>query len=325
MCGVAYKEFCQNRRFGVELEISNNLTKQDLGNIVNDYENTYSIKKKIVRVTPGLEGWAQTKNNSYWHVKFDRTCGPIGKDFDSGWEIASYIGCGNADVDHISRLARFLQAAGAETNLNCGLHIHVEVSDFDETKMGILLAKWLKIEKALVSLCHPSRQNNPYCGLLSNKIFGWQKWYNPEKPSTLWFGLSPSNLSVHNNFEKRVALNTVGFAIAMLNPKYHRNTVELRLPESLLEEKHVKNWIRLIINFVDSCKDVEEPPSDLYSCSNLEEILYYLGLFGGKDFLILSPELLNTKIWFLQKIISNYQDKKIIKQAQNYLKFITDF
>jgi hypothetical protein len=323
MRDILYKEFSPNRRFGVELEVSNNLSKQDIGDIVNEYEILYSKKKKIVKITPGLEGWAQTKNNAYWHVKFDRTCGPLGKDFDNGWEIASYIGCGVKDVDHIARLARFLHAAGVETNTNCGLHIHVETFDFNEESMGVLLARWLKVENFLTSICHFSRHNNQYCAPVRHKIFGWQNWYDYKKPSTLWHGISPSNLSVHNNFEKRFTLNTVGFAIGILNPLYNRNTVELRLPECILDERHVKNWTRLIVQFVEASKNSLRAPEDLDSCQSLEEILLYLGLYGGEDFLILSPELLNTKLWFLNKIICFSNNKKIIKQAKKYLQFIT--
>lgn len=320
---LCYKDFPTKRRFGVELEVSNNFSKQIIGDIVNEFEFLYSEKRKQVRITTGSEGWAQTKNNSYWHVKFDRTCGPFGKNIDNGWEIASYIGCGAKDAEHISRLARFLDAAGVETNLNCGLHIHTEVSDFDENSMGILLARWLKIEHILTSICHPSRKDNEYCFPLRRKVFGWKDWYDHKNPSSLWFRICPCNLNIHNNIEKRFTLNTVGFAIGFSNPYYNRNTVELRLPECVLQEKHVKNWTRLIVQFVESSKNTSLAPVDLNPSQDLKNILKFLGLFGEEEFTIFSPELFNTKAWFLQKIIDVSENKKLIKQAKKYLSFIT--
>lgn len=248
---IIYQEFPNQRRFGVELEVSNNLSKQQLGKIVTDYEDIYSFKSRVVKATSGVEGWAQTKDNNYWHVKFDRTCGFLGKKFDNGWEIASYIGNGHDDVVHISRLSRFLSNAGATVNLNCGLHVHVEVKDFDESMMGILLARWLKIENILFKICHISRKNNEYCLPIRNRIGIKNEWYDRFDPKKVWNKLSPRDLSIHNNYDKKVTLNTIGFAIAKINKQTTRNTVELRLPECLLDENHVKNWIRLIVNFVN--------------------------------------------------------------------------
>lgn len=320
---IIYQEFPENRKFGIELEVSNNLTKQQIGSIINDFEDFYGLNKRAVKVTPGVEGWAQTANNHYWHVKFDRTCGPLGKKFDNGWEIASFIGHGHKDVLHISRLARFLKNAGAEVNLNCGLHIHVEVKDFDETKMGILLARWLKVENMVLSACHISRKNNEYCKLIRSKLDKNNSWYDKSNPKKIWSRLCPRDLTIHNNYEKRVSLNTIGFAISRINKNFSRNTVELRMPECILDETHVKNWTRLIINFIERSFSHEDLPEDLKPVKNIKEALVFLGLAEEDKFSILCPETLNTKIWFLRKILQNSQCEKTTKQAKKYLDFIT--
>lgn len=51
--------------------------------------------------------------NDYWEVKFDRTCGPQGKGFDHGWEVASFIATGTYDIDHIAKASSFLRDFGA--------------------------------------------------------------------------------------------------------------------------------------------------------------------------------------------------------------------
>lgn len=61
MLSVLCKEFPQTRRFGVELELSNNLTKKEIGDILVEYENIHGIKKSV-NVTHGPEGWAHTIN-----------------------------------------------------------------------------------------------------------------------------------------------------------------------------------------------------------------------------------------------------------------------
>jgi hypothetical protein len=320
---IIFRELPPQRRFGVELEVSNNLSKKQIGQIVNDYESIYNTKKRLVKVTSGEEGWAQTKDNGYWHVKFDRTCGPTGGFFDNGWEVASYIGCGAQDVNHISRLARFLSNAGSEVNLNCGLHVHVEVADFNEEDMGILLSNWLKVEEFLISICHPSRQNNKYCLPLRNKFNIQSKIQIIKTPLDVWFCLRPFDLNIHNNKDKRVTLNTVGFAISLINSFFSRKTIELRLPECVLDENHVKNWIRLIINFVETSKNKKYLPIDFRPAKKLSDILIHLGLAECEEFTILDQELISTKIWFLKQIIKKSQNKKVINEAKELLEFIT--
>jgi hypothetical protein len=337
---LIYNELSK-RRFGVEIEVSNNVTKQQIGQAIQEYEITYKNpshkRMRSVRVTTGLAGWAQTRKNSYWHVKYDSTCGPLGKNIDSGWEIASYIGSGIGDIDHISRLARFLNNFGLETNLNCGLHIHIEVKDFSSIEIGILLARWLKVEELLIKICHSSRKQNEYCKSLRSVLEQRKKTGSFMKliddsfngtnyigsPLDLWAILHPLDLGVHNNQEKKVTLNTVGFAISQFNPDYSRPTIELRLPESLLDEKHVKNWIRLILNFVETSKVSNKCPRCLTPSLNLSEILSYLGLSDDNGFMILEHELLSTKVWFLNKIIECSNDQNLIRQAKKHLNFTT--
>ena len=328
-----YQEFPKKRRFGIELEVSNNLSKQQLGEVIRDYEIIYKnpsySRKRSVRVTSGEQGWAQTQNNTYWHVKFDRTCGPNGKNYDHGWEVASYIGSGIDDANHISRAARFLNNAGAETNLNCGFHIHVEVDDFTPYQMGILLGRWLKIESFLISICHPSRYLNEYCMPLSNLFQTRKSIYDIGErklkfdPSFLWEIMRPHDLGIHNNHSKRVTLNTVGFANAQNNSFYPRNTVELRLPECLLDENHVRNWLILIVNFVEVCKNKNDTLRNLKSSNSVDEALIHLGFSGEESFLFLSKELLNAKLWFLDKIMKTTQNQTIFQQAKRHFELAT--
>lgn len=290
---------CSSRRFGVELEVSNNLSKKQIGAILSAYETVYG--NRTVTVSPGSEGWAATDNNPYWHVKFDRTCGPKGKDYDSGWEIASFIASGLKDARHIAKAAKFLVAFGVETNLNCGLHIHVETADFTCRNMAILLARWLKIEDLMLDICHPSRTNNVYCKSLRTKTEERGAEYISTFPNFFWNYMIPNDLGPHNNLEKRYTLNPIGFTLAQVIGQYHRNTIELRLPECTLDESHIENWIKLYVNFVEASLRAD-PPKDIEPVKSVAEALVYLGLQETDCFSILEPDLQDCKLWFLKKL-----------------------
>ena len=147
---VIFKTTPHTRKFGVELEVSPFIHKSAIGLLLEDFELFFGTGR-AVRVTSELKGWAMTDNNSYWHVKYDSTCGPKGKPHDYGWEIASFIGRSEQDLEIISNAAKWLADSGVQTNNNCGYHIHIDVSDFTPEGIGLLLANWLKIEYSVLS------------------------------------------------------------------------------------------------------------------------------------------------------------------------------
>lgn len=318
---ISLKEFSSSRRFGVELEVSNNLTKIQIGLEMAEFEKLYGTNVRHVKVTSGSEGWSQTKENDYWHIKFDRTCGPLGRRWDSGWEIASFIACGINDANHIARAARFLSSRGAQTNLNCGLHIHVETKDFSKMQMGILLARWLKIEHILFSICNPVRSKSVFCRSLRERYYNnptiIHHHYQDFLPEVLWLQLMPTSLEPHDNPERGFALNTVGFAKAQVDSDWSRNTVELRMPECRLEENYVRNWIKLIVNFVDVAATASAPP-DINKVTSVDELLFYLGLTGSNEFVVYDPDLANLKVWLLERISSETK-LSIISEAKKRL------
>src|SRR4051794_28851539 len=106
---LTYRSLTSSRRFGVELEVSNNRSKAFLAAVLSRFENTRGTLRSVNKTT-GKEGWAQTIQNDYWHVKYDSTCGPLGKGLDGGWEIASFIGFGPQHIKQIAQAAQHLSS-----------------------------------------------------------------------------------------------------------------------------------------------------------------------------------------------------------------------
>ncbi len=316
---VVYRSL-PSRPFGVEFEVSNNLTKRQIGQLMAEYES-FTTGRKVI-VTPGTKGWAETNANNYWHVKYDSTCGPLGKGQDNGWEIASFIGVGLKDLLHISHVAVFLSDIGAEVNQNCGFHIHVDVGDFSPEAMGSLIARWLKVESLLMAICDPSRRNNKYCRPLRSR-WAFRAWrgYDPACLADFCCNMIPGNLSTHDNDDKKVTLNVIGWTIGQLLPFYPRKTVELRLPEARLSFAHVSNWISMFVNFVESCKN-SRPPTDLDHADCLKDALEFLGLHGNKSFFLFERDLLTTKLWLLKKIAES--ESGLAGEASDLVEFLTE-
>jgi len=320
---VIFKTTPYTRKFGVELEVSPDVHKTKIGTLLEDFE-LWCGTGRSVKVTPGIKGWDDTKSNSYWHVKYDSTCGPKGKLEDHGWEIASFIGRTAGDLRIISSAGEWLGQQGISTNDNCGYHIHIDVSDFSPERMGLLIARWLKIEFYVMSACAQRRLMNPYCQFLNIRKLIRHASYRPTNLKQFWNDMSPENLAPHDNADKRYTVNTIGYKIGQLNPIYSRQTVEFRFPECVLNKDHIGNWVRLLLTFVDDCFNTMSVPENIHNSSSLSDVMQIMGLQGEQDFFVLDKELLEAKKWFLQKINHQSGGTVYAKEASDLLAFISE-
>ena len=319
---VSFKEFSSLRPFGIEVEVSASSTKEELRDALSYYELFCNKKPRQVKMTAGKKGWAETNNNNYWHIKYDSTCGSLESGHNFGWEVASYIGSGLSDLTSMSDALHFLGECGVKVNRNCGLHVHVQVADFNPSLMGLLLARWLKIEPLLFHSCPYYRRKSSHCRKLRSKVSikRLESFYRSEDPEMfekLWAVFSPTDFSTHNNYQKKVSLNTIGFAIGLQKPHHSRITVELRLPEASLNRADIKNWVILILNFVESCRKSRgiNIPSNLSVSSSLSDSLSLLGLGSKGEFLILDDNLNCLKKWFLNRLICFSSSKRVVLEA----------
>lgn len=305
---VEYKKFVSQRRFGVELETSNTLTKTKVKNILKGISSRTSLSTKYQ-----LSG-----ENNFWHIKDDATCGPLGRLGPKGVEIASFVAKGIEDLQHIAEVSNQLYTAGCRVNDNCGLHIHAEVTDVTPYQMGVILAYWIKMEFILSMAVPLSRWSNPYCKLMLND----KNDFNRNKSWTaidLWNTVRPTNLALFENPQRRVNLNLVNYSRADYFGSNYRKTLELRWPEGTLNGRDIKCWVRLFLNFIDVCKNLPMPAN--LRNADLNEALTYLGLNHGREsFAILSEGLHDTKSWFLQRIVKfNHDDLVTTKKAKRLL------
>lgn len=300
---VDFRSFESQRRFGVELETGGEVSKIKVKNILKKLSThgAYSTKYQL------------TSSGSCWHIKDDATCGKLGRQGPKGVEIASYVGKGLDDINHISEVAQGLSDAGCQVNRNCGLHIHAEAKDITLSQLGVILAYWIKIENVIKMALPMRRWDNVYCTEILDKckfagIISDNK--NVKYSSDfLLFALQPTDLSFYENDDRRVNLNLVNYYRAIRYGSDNRKTLELRWPEGSLSKQDVKNWVVIFLNFIDKCKDLKMPKNLMPA--SLHETLHYLGLnhTDEKCFSIFDETLYDAKMWLLERIIHNQSFK----------------
>lgn len=310
------------RRFGVELEVGN-AVPQD---VVVDY--ILEASERPVEITE----WGQSTNNLYWHVKEDATCGVLSGHFGLptsvrtyGTEIASFVGSGIHDLIEIMNVANHLSKSGVKVNDFCGFHIHVDVSDFTDEQVAVLLARWVKIEFLMTNTVPERRVNNKYCKMLSKSHR--YKSSASYTAAEFWRLMKPVNLRLKSFFDRfrRVTLNIVNYVQACDHlaaggdELLVKKTVELRLPEGTLNSEDIANWVKLFVNFVDSSLGCDMPPN-MRSVMQLHKMLEYLGLQTNAT---LSPGLTKTREWLLKRMVQ-YGKEKWQKNASKLLKSINE-
>lgn len=291
-----------NRCFGVEMESHPVVDRKKIASTIR--------KKSSKRVV--VTGWRQTHENSNWHVKTDSTCGGGEK---NGWEIVSYKAMGDKDVEHISEIAEQLDIIGLRCGVDCGFHVHVDISDFSPDQAAIMVARWIKIEKIMMQSVPSFRRRNRHCRGLEPRVSPKKSLYDPVG---FWQLYSPKNFSLHNNRDKRVTMNLVNYAtcLAYRNKQIGKNfycdstrsTVEFRFPEGTFKKQDVKNWILLFVSFVEYSKK-SKMPQDLCSVLSFDDLFNILGLNDFQD----------CKVWFLDRILKNSRSSKWIKSANKML------
>lgn len=299
---VKYLAFSNKRPFGMEIELSPKIPQHLLEQAIRKADQKHQIHRSGV--------YSRDYGNNYWHVKFDRSCSDVKDSGVGGWEIASYKGRGYKDVALMGKAIKEVKLLGTECNKQCAVHVHVDISDFRSSDAGSLVANWMKAERVIAQTVPDHRRKNEYCVLLNDKFanLSRQKKYTANE---FWTSVAPRN---DNDNNRRVALNMANYAMGT----YGRLTAEIRLPDALMDEEDIKNWIRFFVSMVETSH--KNPfPQTIAPVENVDDALTICGLHGESPFVILSKALRETKMWFLNRLIKNSNVLKMKEQARDRL------
>lgn len=294
--------FDYNRRFGVEIEL-NALDNRDFKRtplkkeeMPLGVEYIGNLITKITNFPVQIRKHQHTHNNNMWIIKPDSSCGmeicpPPGK----GWHALKQI----CKVVHA-----FREDPMVMLDHRCSLHVHVEVADCKNgdsdcrksSELAKILNYWVKSEGVFFDSVPMTRKRNKYC-----QCIGLLDMFEAETP------FIPESIVRKMGNQKYFSMNTYHMM------KGNRDTVEFRIMgnEGCDDPFVVKNWVRLLIHFVEMAKAAEIPmPYDGSAWSgfawlNPIEVMQLLKFTPEHE---LSDGMIQTRNWFIGRLFKNVMD-----------------
>lgn len=221
------------RNFGCEFEFS------------TEFDDFKKIASKAITEVYGKNRlraqrtWYKSSNNFIqWHLKIDNTtlselCTPV------------------SNYSMLKKIRSVLTKIGKNKNVkitkNDSFHVHMDVRDISKENILIL---WLKYEKLICALFPSHRRNrNSYCERSVNHHLKTSRQVSEYFKDAL-----EKTLDHHS---------AISFYFYKKNNKNKRrkcrNTVEFRLGEGTTDSSFIRNWVVLLLHFLECCKKMKSP------------------------------------------------------------------
>jgi hypothetical protein len=284
--------FTYNRRFGAEFEINAFDSRDFKKNPLRDGEMPKGNEHVAKIIRENVEGenveitrWAYNHGNNHWVVKPDSSC---------GIEICAPVYKGWQGIKKVCKVINaFKNDKLIKVDDRCSLHVHLDMSDCSLDHIAKVLAYWIKCESVFLDSVPAKRKRNKYC-----QQIGLSDIVSHDLNST-------KDLIGRLGKNKYYTVNTYHLCAQ------HRQTIEFRIieGEGCAEPYLVKNWIRLLIHFVERALGYPPPPEyragDQWSglCwLDPVDVMKFLGFDGSHT---LSKGMEQTRNWFVARLGAN--------------------
>lgn len=291
-----------NRKFGVEIELNtfDGLIKKldrDKGEIPSGSDVIALLIKNTVRQNVEIQSWDHNYNNDYWIVKPDSSC---------GIEVCTPVFKGWTGLQSVIKVVEAFRSKNISADDRCSFHVHVNISDLNEQQLGSVIAWYIKCEHVLMDAVPASRKVNRYCQML-----GMTNLFSTDS------SLSPSFLINSISNVKYYSLNAYHFVKGggFSHHNSRKKTIEFRIGENNMctDGESVKNWIRLLLHFVDVAKDTPIPQR--YEKGNSLSGLLWMEPHEVFSFLKFNEPCSDgfdqVKKWFIKRIMKNGFDTNL--------------
>jgi hypothetical protein len=232
-----------NRYLGVEMETRTRTTE---GTALSERMLRRAVSRAATSPMGDGSGWFRSDGRT-WDVKTDSSC---------GWEIASPKLMLD-DAGHNAELRGVcsnLAALNPVVDQACGLHVHVDCSDFNWRDLQRLLALWTRYEPFFFELMPRSRRRCNYAEPLFRNCWSSEadRYRHGGRVLDACLATTEMNFNSHaQGLNRTNALNVTGW--------WRHLRVEFRLHSGTVNYDKVRAWAMLCLAMVQRVKEGEMP------------------------------------------------------------------
>ena len=286
------------RRFGVEVELNTldgiiKKANSDTGEIPSGSDYIAHVVRKASKGRVEVATWDYIHNNDNWVIKHDMSCGlEINTPVFKGWHGLKKL---------ISVIDAMKNDGKIKSNQLCSLHVHVGIEDLNIEQLASVIAYYIKCEHVFFDSVPAHRKNSRYCHLI-----GMTDWFDTD------FDMDAFEIITRISQTKYGSINAFHFVRGggfNASSEESRRTLEFRIAENTacLDPYFTKNWIRLLLHFIETTKNMKVPRSYIdgdqttgLAWLDFEEV-YKLLKFDQP----LSPGMQQVRQWFMNRIDIN--------------------
>jgi hypothetical protein len=256
-----------SRSIGIEMETA--ATRRSGVGVAGGTIQSGLIDANVPNVNRRAVGWYNSDGRT-WDVKTDSS---------AGYEVCSpaiRLDAAGHNED-LRNVCSVLNALDLSVDRRCGLHVHVDVSDFNWEELQRLVSLWVRYEPFFYELTPRSRRTNQYCRPLRRS-----SWTENDLP--MWRA-TQHLMSIRTEAEFR-RYGPTGFGkMHSLNLQHFwmNGRVEFRLQGGTINYDKIRRWAQVLLALVQRVKAENAPR---ISCS-LHQPRPELGFSTGYVFTIL--------------------------------------
>lgn len=243
----------EGRRFGVEMETDSlRANGTDLtGSEINRALTAANLEHRVVGNGSNYYSNSSVSGQA-WEVKYDSSCG------SRGWGLETVSPALSLDADgeceELRKGCDALMALQPKITRRCGLHVHVDVSDFTWKEVQKLMAMWARYEPFFFSMVPQSRRGNTFCEPLRAET--WADAYRVDNdPSQYRYPASRALKATTRSEFERLSTNLGKYRTLRVGDLWALNgRVEFRMHSGTVSYTKIRQWLRLVLSLVGRVK-----------------------------------------------------------------------
>ena len=185
-----------------------------------------------------------------------------------GFEVCTFPANGDAFLKQIQTVTTVLNRQRAYVNSTCGMHIHVDASDYTAKDICNFMKVYCLIENAIFSTLPKSRRNNTYCKRITLQKESFNFLFTKGVKSSSAATLAAYDRNNYNSRQleelKRCKKPHSRYKAVNLSSWFYQGTIEFRMFSGTTCAQKIINWCSFWANLLSLVKNTLNTPQKIY-------------------------------------------------------------